>query len=76
MFVTDFRKEFYETVHNQRVLLFVASDVDALCACKILQVSFEYLRKVGQEGEVTDQGWPQQGVGHRRGGTRDRKSVV
>ncbi|XP_021064643.1 cell division control protein 45 homolog isoform X2 [Mus pahari] len=41
MFVTDFRKEFYETVHNQRVLLFVASDVDALCACKILQALFQ-----------------------------------
>ncbi|XP_066111103.1 cell division control protein 45 homolog isoform X2 [Saccopteryx bilineata] len=37
MFVSDFRKEFYEVVQNQRVLLFVASDVDALCACKILQ---------------------------------------
>lgn len=31
----------------------MASDVDALCACKILQVSFEYLRKIGQEREVT-----------------------
>ena len=41
MFVTDFRKGFYETVHNQRVLLFVASDVDALCACKILQALFQ-----------------------------------
>lgn len=41
MFVTDFRKEFYELVHNQRVLLFVASDVDALCACKILQALFQ-----------------------------------
>lgn len=39
--MTDFRKEFYETVHNQRVLLFVASDVDALCACKILQALFQ-----------------------------------
>ncbi|KAI2596675.1 cell division cycle 45 [Homo sapiens] len=37
MFVSDFRKEFYEVVQSQRVLLFVASDVDALCACKILQ---------------------------------------
>ncbi|XP_063479419.1 cell division control protein 45 homolog isoform X4 [Symphalangus syndactylus] len=36
MFVSDFRKEFYE-----RVLLFVASDVDALCACKILQALFQ-----------------------------------
>ncbi|XP_042817788.1 cell division control protein 45 homolog isoform X2 [Panthera tigris] len=41
MFVSDFRKEFYEVVQNQRVLLFVASDVDALCACKILQALFQ-----------------------------------
>ncbi|XP_036053300.1 cell division control protein 45 homolog isoform X1 [Onychomys torridus] len=41
MFVSDFRKEFYELVHNQRVLLCVASDVDALCACKILQALFQ-----------------------------------
>ncbi|XP_059132931.1 cell division control protein 45 homolog [Peromyscus eremicus] len=41
MFVSDFRKEFYELVHSQRVLLFVASDVDALCACKILQALFQ-----------------------------------
>nr|XP_020661108.1 cell division control protein 45 homolog [Pogona vitticeps] len=40
MFLTDFRKEFYEVVVNQRVLLLVASDVDALCACKILQALF------------------------------------
>ncbi|XP_007956643.1 cell division control protein 45 homolog [Orycteropus afer afer] len=41
MFLSDFRKEFYELVQNQRVLLFVASDVDALCACKILQALFQ-----------------------------------
>ncbi|XP_072809718.1 cell division control protein 45 homolog isoform X2 [Vicugna pacos] len=41
MFVFDFRKEFYEVVQNQRVLFFVASDVDALCACKILQALFQ-----------------------------------
>ncbi|XP_037113854.1 cell division control protein 45 homolog [Syngnathus acus] len=40
MFVTDIRKEFYEAVVNQRVALLVASDVDALCACKILQDLF------------------------------------
>ncbi|KAM6155164.1 cell division control protein 45 homolog isoform 6-T6 [Rhynchocyon petersi] len=40
MFVSDFRKEFYELVQSERVLLFVASDVDALCACKILQALF------------------------------------
>ncbi|XP_073078629.1 cell division control protein 45 homolog isoform X2 [Manis javanica] len=37
MFVSDFRREFYE----ERVLLFVASDVDALCACKVLQALFQ-----------------------------------
>ncbi|XP_032509757.1 cell division control protein 45 homolog isoform X2 [Phocoena sinus] len=41
MFVSDFRKEFYEVLQSQRVLLFVASDVDALCACKILQALFQ-----------------------------------
>ncbi|XP_071392970.1 cell division control protein 45 homolog, partial [Centroberyx affinis] len=40
MFVTDIRKEFYEVVVNQRVALLVASDIDALCACKILQALF------------------------------------
>ncbi|XP_059193002.1 cell division control protein 45 homolog [Centropristis striata] len=40
MFITDIRKEFYEVVANQRVALLVASDIDALCACKILQVLF------------------------------------
>ncbi|XP_008334375.1 cell division control protein 45 homolog [Cynoglossus semilaevis] len=40
MFVTDIRKEFYEVVSNQRVALLVASDIDALCACKILQALF------------------------------------
>ncbi|XP_075072503.1 cell division control protein 45 homolog [Mixophyes fleayi] len=41
MFVSDFRKEFYDIIINQRVLLLVASDVDALCACKILQALFQ-----------------------------------
>ncbi|KAM4617012.1 cell division control protein 45 homolog isoform 2-T2 [Polymixia lowei] len=40
MFVTDIRKEFYDVVVNQRVALLVASDIDALCACKILQALF------------------------------------
>lgn len=40
MFVTNIRKEFYEVVLNQRVALLVASDIDALCACKILQALF------------------------------------
>ncbi|XP_048852588.1 cell division control protein 45 homolog [Brienomyrus brachyistius] len=40
MFLIDIRKEFYDVVVNQRVALFVSSDVDALCACKILQALF------------------------------------
>uniref|UniRef100_A0A8C9RX78 CDC45 cell division cycle 45 homolog (S. cerevisiae) n=1 Tax=Scleropages formosus TaxID=113540 RepID=A0A8C9RX78_SCLFO len=37
MFVTDIRKEFYDIV---RVALLVSLDVDALCACKVLQALF------------------------------------
>ncbi|KAM8866698.1 cell division control protein 45 homolog isoform 2-T2 [Synchiropus picturatus] len=40
MFVSDIRKEFYEVVAHQRVALLVAADIDALCACKILQALF------------------------------------
>ncbi|CAL8296364.1 cell division control protein 45 homolog [Gadus morhua] len=40
MFVTDIRKEFYDVVINQRVALLVATDIDALCACKVLQALF------------------------------------
>ncbi|KAM6965699.1 LOW QUALITY PROTEIN: cell division control protein 45 homolog [Aplochiton taeniatus] len=40
MFITDIRKDFYEVVVNQRVALLVSSDIDALCACKILQALF------------------------------------
>ncbi|XP_051279465.1 cell division control protein 45 homolog [Dicentrarchus labrax] len=40
MFIADIRKEFYEVVANQRVALLVAADIDALCACKILQALF------------------------------------
>ncbi|MBN3314168.1 CDC45 protein, partial [Atractosteus spatula] len=40
MFVSDIRKEFYDVVVNQRVALLVSSDIDALCACKILQALF------------------------------------
>uniref|UniRef100_A0A7M4DWB3 Cell division cycle 45 n=1 Tax=Crocodylus porosus TaxID=8502 RepID=A0A7M4DWB3_CROPO len=41
MFLSDVRREFYEVIVTQRVLLLVASDVDALCACKILQALFQ-----------------------------------
>eukprot|EP00064_Thunnus_orientalis_P015673 superscaffoldBa00002952_g15728 len=40
MFIADIRREFYEVVANQRVALLVASDIDALCACKVLQALF------------------------------------
>lgn len=41
MIVKDFRKEFYDVILNQRVLVLVAFDVDAICACKILQSLFQ-----------------------------------
>ncbi|XP_078524076.1 cell division control protein 45 homolog isoform X1 [Lissotriton helveticus] len=41
MFVNDFRRDFYDVIVSQRVSLFVASDVDSLCACKILQALFQ-----------------------------------
>ncbi|XP_012680965.1 cell division control protein 45 homolog [Clupea harengus] len=40
MFITDIRKEFYDVVVHQRVALLVAPDIDALCACKVLQALF------------------------------------
>ncbi|XP_051964241.1 cell division control protein 45 homolog [Xyrauchen texanus] len=40
MFVTDIRKDFYDVVVNQRVALLVSPDIDALCACKVLQALF------------------------------------
>ncbi|XP_059141300.1 cell division control protein 45 homolog [Physella acuta] len=41
MIVKDFKREFYDVLQNQRVLVLVAFDVDALCACKILQYLFQ-----------------------------------
>ncbi|XP_013383421.1 cell division control protein 45 homolog [Lingula anatina] len=41
VFVKDLRKEFYEKIQHQRVLVLVSFDVDALCACKILQYLFQ-----------------------------------
>ncbi|XP_023390440.1 cell division control protein 45 homolog isoform X2 [Pteropus vampyrus] len=54
MFVSDFRKEFYEVVQNQRVLLLVALDVDALCACKILQFHYFILINCGANIDLLD----------------------
>ncbi|VDI05941.1 cell division control protein 45, partial [Mytilus galloprovincialis] len=41
MFIKDLRKGFYDEILHQRVLVLVAFDVDALCACKILQYLFQ-----------------------------------
>lgn len=41
MIIKDFRKEFYDVIQHQRVLVLVAFDVDAICACKILQSLFQ-----------------------------------
>ncbi|EPQ13519.1 Cell division control protein 45 like protein [Myotis brandtii] len=71
MFVSDFRKEFYEVVQNQRVLLFVASDVDALCACKILQVR---LRTPGGWGRARAEGAGCAGAGGGVGAGRAARS--
>lgn len=37
MFISNIRTEFYDVIVGNRVLLLVGSDVDALCACRILQ---------------------------------------
>ncbi|XP_077995544.1 cell division control protein 45 homolog [Glandiceps talaboti] len=41
MFITDFRRDFYDVVLHKRVLVLVALDVDAICACRILQSLFQ-----------------------------------
>ncbi|KAI8749259.1 cell division control protein 45 isoform X1 [Biomphalaria glabrata] len=41
MLVRDFKREFYDVVQHQRVLVLVAFDVDSLCGCKILQYLFQ-----------------------------------
>ncbi|XP_035826771.1 cell division control protein 45 homolog isoform X2 [Aplysia californica] len=41
MLIKDFRRDFYDVLQHQRVLILVAFDVDALCACKILQYLFQ-----------------------------------
>ncbi|XP_076453006.1 cell division control protein 45 homolog [Babylonia areolata] len=37
MLIKNQKREFYECIQHKRVLILVAFDVDALCACKILQ---------------------------------------
>lgn len=41
MFVTNIRTDFYDVIAGNRVLLLVGCDVDAICACKILQYLFQ-----------------------------------
>ncbi|KAJ8042920.1 Cell division control protein 45-like [Holothuria leucospilota] len=40
MLINDIRLQFYDKIIHKRVLLLVSHDVDALCACKILQALF------------------------------------
>ena len=41
MFIKDFRKEFYDELIGNHVLIFVNYDVDAVCACKIISYLFK-----------------------------------
>ncbi|XP_034945738.1 cell division control protein 45 homolog [Chelonus insularis] len=41
MFVDNLRNDFYNVVHGNRCLLLVNFDIDAICACKILQQLFK-----------------------------------
>lgn len=41
MFVENLEREFYRSIKNDRCLLLVNFDVDAICACKILQHLFK-----------------------------------
>ncbi|KAF4790345.1 Cell division control protein 45 like protein [Turdus rufiventris] len=54
MFVSDCRREFYDLIVTQRVLLLVASDVDALCACKILQFKYFVLINCGANVDLLE----------------------
>ncbi|XP_063965219.1 cell division control protein 45 homolog [Lytechinus pictus] len=42
MFITDIKTQFYDVILHHRVLVLVANDVDALCACKILQTLLQW----------------------------------
>ena len=41
MYLTDLKKDFFDVVVTQRVLVLVNSDVDGVCATKILQYLFK-----------------------------------
>jgi len=41
MFIKDFRKDFYDLLIGNHVLIFVNYDVDAVCACKIISYLFK-----------------------------------
>jgi len=42
MFITDLKKDFFDQVVTNRVLVLVNCDVDGVCATKILQYLFKY----------------------------------
>ncbi|EFN83930.1 CDC45-related protein [Harpegnathos saltator] len=41
MFVTNLEKDFYDVIQRSRCLLLVNFDIDAICACRILQQLFK-----------------------------------
>ncbi|XP_057295663.1 cell division control protein 45 homolog isoform X1 [Hydractinia symbiolongicarpus] len=41
MIIDNLKDEFYETISCERILVLVALDVDALCACKIVKLLFK-----------------------------------
>ena len=41
MYLTDLKKDFFDKVVTSRVLLLVNTDVDGVCATKILQYLFK-----------------------------------
>lgn len=41
MYVQDVRKEFFDLLRHERVVLFANLDIDAVCSVKILQYLFQ-----------------------------------
>ena len=48
MYLTDLKKDFFNKVVTSRVLLLVNSDVDGVCATKILQYLFKVSSCLGK----------------------------
>ena len=52
MYLTDLKKDFFDKVVTSRVLLLVNSDVDGVCATKILQYLFKVSDKKSNPSNV------------------------